>query len=215
MRTTPWLLLVVLALAMPVGVVEAEENDDAKALVERLGKPMREMIADGYHGKVVRLDEARQLVTLNKDVSLQCPEQVIPYPRARDIIMRNPDHIVALLDWDMTTLGDPLVDLGTLLGYWPEAGDPPERGGTNALTAQPGFPTRAQISERYARRRNVPLETIAWYEAFALWKTAAVLQQIFIRYVRGQTSDERFAEMGKRVPMLVGFAADVAGVDRD
>ncbi len=126
----------------------------------------------------------------------------------------NPDRIVALLDWDMTTLGDPLVDLGTLLGYWPEAGDPPERGGTNALTAQPGFPTRAEISERYARRRNVPLETIAWYEAFALWKTAAVLQQIYIRFMRGQTHDERFAELGKRVPMLIGFAADVVGVER-
>lgn len=52
--------------------------------------------ADGYHGKVVRLDEARQLVTLNEEISLQCPEQVIPYPRARDLIMQNPEHIVAL-----------------------------------------------------------------------------------------------------------------------
>jgi len=72
------------------------EPNAAREIVERLGKPMREMIADGYHGKVVRLDDARQLVTLNKDISFECPEQVIPYPRARDIILRNPDHIVAL-----------------------------------------------------------------------------------------------------------------------
>jgi Pyruvate/2-oxoacid:ferredoxin oxidoreductase delta subunit len=72
------------------------EPDPAKEVVESLGKPMRTMIADGYHGKVVRLDDARQLVTLDKEISLECPEQVIPYPRAHDIIMRNPDHIVVL-----------------------------------------------------------------------------------------------------------------------
>jgi ferredoxin len=72
------------------------EADAAKKVVESLGVPMRDMIADGYHGKVVRLDDARQLVTLEEEISLKCPEQVIPYPRARDIIMRNPDHIVAL-----------------------------------------------------------------------------------------------------------------------
>jgi Pyruvate/2-oxoacid:ferredoxin oxidoreductase delta subunit len=79
-----------------VGETEPLEPNAARDVVERLGKPMREMIADGYHGKVVPLDAARQLVTLDEEISLQCPEQVIPYPRARDIIMRNPDHIVAL-----------------------------------------------------------------------------------------------------------------------
>jgi Pyruvate/2-oxoacid:ferredoxin oxidoreductase delta subunit len=81
----------------PSGTEEGPlEPNAAREVVESLGKPMREMIADGYHGKVVRFDAARQLVTLNKDISVKCPEQVIPYPRARDIIMRNPDHIVAL-----------------------------------------------------------------------------------------------------------------------
>ncbi|MCP4006142.1 MAG: phosphotransferase family protein [bacterium] len=127
----------------------------------------------------------------------------------------NPDHIVALLDWDMTTLGDPLIDLGTLLGYWAEAGDPPERGATTALTAQPGFPTRRQIAERYAERRGVAIETIGWYEAFALWKTAVVLQQIYIRWVRGQTKDSRFEGLGERVHLLIRFAADVAKIDYD
>lgn len=122
----------------------------------------------------------------------------------------DPDHVVALLDWDMTTLGDPLIDLGTTLGYWVEKGDPPERGATLAVTAQPGFPTRQELRERYAERRDVDLARIPWYEAFAIWKTAVVLQQIYIRYVRGQTDDERFAQMGERVKVLIDIASDTA-----
>jgi aminoglycoside phosphotransferase (APT) family kinase protein len=126
----------------------------------------------------------------------------------------NPDRIVSVLDWDMTTLGDPLVDLGTLLGYWAQADDPPERGATAAVTAQPGFPTRREIAERYAHRRGLDIEAITWYEAFALWKTAVVLQQIYIRYVRGQTEDARFQALGERVPPLVQLAAGVLGRPR-
>jgi aminoglycoside phosphotransferase (APT) family kinase protein len=122
----------------------------------------------------------------------------------------DPDHITALLDWDMTTLGDPLIDLGTLLGYWSEAGDPAERGATLALTAQPGFPTRAELSERYAQLRGIDLASIPWYEAFAHWKTAVVLQQIYIRFVRGQTDDQRFEMLGNAVPMLIRVASEVA-----
>ncbi len=122
----------------------------------------------------------------------------------------NPDKIVAILDWDMTTLGDPLMDLGTLLAYWVEATDPPLRAPGAAMTAQPGFATRAEIAERYAERRGIDVATIDWYEAFALWKIAVIIQQIYIRYVRGQTSDARFAELGDRVPYLVKLARDVA-----
>jgi aminoglycoside phosphotransferase (APT) family kinase protein len=121
----------------------------------------------------------------------------------------DPDRVKSIFDWDMTTLGDPLVDLGTLLGYWSEPGDGADRSPTNALTNQPGFPARRELAERYAARRDVPLERIAWYEAFAIWKTAVVLQQIYIRFVRGQTTDERFRLMGPRIPTLVQLAADV------
>jgi len=122
----------------------------------------------------------------------------------------NPDKIVAVLDWDMTTLGDPLMDLGTLLGYWIEANDPPLRAPGAAMTAQPGFATRAELAERYAERRGIDVATIDWYEAFALWKIAVIIQQIYIRYVRGQTQDERFAQLGTRVPYLVKLARAVA-----
>ena len=122
----------------------------------------------------------------------------------------DPGRIVAVLDWDMTTLGDPLIDLGTLLGYWVQADDPPERGATVAVTAQEGFPTRAEIAARYSERRGIDVRTIAWYEVFALWKTAVVLQQIYIRFVRGQTRDDRFQAMGPRIPQLIRLAASTA-----
>ena len=125
---------------------------------------------------------------------------------------QNPDRITAILDWDMTTLGDPLVDLGTFLAYWVEADDPPARGATLAVTAQEGFPRRRELAERYAGRTGADLSVIPWYEAFAHWKTAVVVQQIYIRFRRGQTNDERFAMMAGRVPTLVELAATTARI---
>ena len=122
----------------------------------------------------------------------------------------DPDRITALLDWDMTTLGDPLIDLGTLLGYWAEADDPPERGAATAVTAQPGFPRRDELAQRYVELRGIDVASIPWYEAFAHWKTAVVLQQIYIRFVRGQTADARFEMLGTAVPMLIRMASEVA-----
>jgi len=119
----------------------------------------------------------------------------------------DPGRVVAVLDWDMTTLGDPLIDLGTLLGYWPEASDPPDR---LAIAMQPtylaGFPTRAEITQRYAARSGRDLAHLPFYETFALFKLAVVLQQIYVRFVRGQTQDDRFAAMGESVKRLAEIA---------
>ena len=121
----------------------------------------------------------------------------------------DPGRVVAVLDWDMTTLGDPRIDVGTLLGYWPEAGDPPER---LAIAMQPtyleGFPTRAEIIGRYAARSGRDLSGIGFFETFALFKLAVVLQQIYVRFLRGQTKDERFAVMGESVRRLGEIAIE-------
>lgn len=121
----------------------------------------------------------------------------------------DPGRVVAVLDWDMTTLGDPRIDVGTLLGYWPEASDPAER---LAIAMQPtyldGFPTRAEVVARYAARSGRDLGAIHFFETFALFKLAVVLQQIYVRFVRGQTKDERFAAMGESVRRLAEIASD-------
>jgi aminoglycoside phosphotransferase (APT) family kinase protein len=78
------------------------------------------------------------------------------------------------------------------------------------MTAQPGFAMRAQLAERYAARRGIEVGSIRWYEAFATWKIAVIIQQIYIRYLRGQTRDERFAHMGGRVAALIERAEAIA-----
>ena len=85
----------------------------------------------------------------------------------------------SIFDWDMATLGDPLIDLGTLLIYWPEPSDPPDasRAGHPGLTAM-GLPTRAEMIARYASLTGVDVATVRWWEAFALWKTVVVVQQL-------------------------------------
>jgi aminoglycoside phosphotransferase (APT) family kinase protein len=117
----------------------------------------------------------------------------------------DPDRVKSIFDWDMATLGDPLIDLGTLLGYWPEPDDPTPRAVRPTGSAGP-FPSRADITGRYAATTGLDMSRIDWYEAFALWKTAVVVQQIYIRYKRGQTQDTRFASYADRVPVLLDAA---------
>jgi aminoglycoside phosphotransferase (APT) family kinase protein len=118
----------------------------------------------------------------------------------------DPRRLVAVFDWDMTSLGDPLVDLGTLLGYWSQADDATPRGTGGGVTTLPGFPPRAEIAERYGRRTGSDLAALPWFETFALFKTAVVLEQIYARFVAGQTRDERFRALGDFVPMLASAA---------
>jgi aminoglycoside phosphotransferase (APT) family kinase protein len=116
-------------------------------------------------------------------------------------------RIVALFDWDQCTLGDPLVDLGLLLNYWTEASDPPERQAfAQAPTTLPGFYTRTEIVERYAKQSGRDVSDIAFYETFALWKTATVVMQLFVLYRNGQLQDERLADFGQRVGQLARTA---------
>ena len=124
----------------------------------------------------------------------------------------DPARVVAVLDWEMSALGDPLVDLGILLCYWPQANDPPERREyISPVTAMPGWPSRAEMVERYADGTGRDVSRIAYYEIFAIFKIAVVLQQIYHRYHLGQTSDPRFAGMEERVLGLVQVATELIG----
>ena len=112
----------------------------------------------------------------------------------------DPDHVKSVFDWDMATLGDPLVDLGTLLNYWPDPSDTDEnRPIYNPGMEKLGMPTRAEVVERYAATGAVDVDEVPWYEAFACWKTAVVLQQLYSRYVRGESTDARMASRGDKI----------------
>ncbi len=113
-------------------------------------------------------------------------------------------RIIAVLDWEMCTLGDPLTDLGTALAYWVQADDPadvrPARWGP---TAVPGSLTRLELLERYRAKTGRDVSQIVFYYVFALFKTAVIIQQIYYRYHHGLTRDERFASLGEVTRMLL------------
>jgi aminoglycoside phosphotransferase (APT) family kinase protein len=115
----------------------------------------------------------------------------------------DPTRIVAVLDWEMATLGDPLMDLGTTLGYWVEPGDPePLRQAAFGPTALPGSLTRSEVVARYEQQTGRPIPNPLFYYCFGLFKLAVIVQQIYARYVRGHTTDPRFAHLDQLVTLL-------------
>ncbi len=123
----------------------------------------------------------------------------------------DPARAVAVLDWDMCTRGDPLMDFGYLLTFWGEAGDPEAWIAAASMpTWREGFPSRAEAIRRYAEATGFDLSAIRWYHVFGTFKIAVVLQQIHIRFLRGQTQDQRFAVFGARVAALIDKAATLA-----
>ena len=110
----------------------------------------------------------------------------------------DPSRITGLLDWEMATVGDPLMDLGTALSYWIEASDPlPFQQLRFSPTTAPGFITRGEFVERYVERGGrMPVNPVYYY-VYGLFKLAVILQQIYYRYVSGHTTDERFAPLGE------------------
>jgi aminoglycoside phosphotransferase (APT) family kinase protein len=122
---------------------------------------------------------------------------------------QHPERLVAVFDWEMSAVGDPLVDLGIILCYWVHVAAA-ESDAISTVTKRRGWFGREEILDRYAARSNRSLEDIGLYEVFAVFKLAVVIQQIYARYVRGQTDDPRFAAMGERVVALAQMASELA-----
>jgi aminoglycoside phosphotransferase (APT) family kinase protein len=120
-------------------------------------------------------------------------------------------RLVAVLDWDMATLGDPLVDLGTLLAYWVQPDDPTYLVfGSEAVAIGDVMP-KAEVRERYALRTGFDVSNVSYYEGLALFRIAVIIEQIYARYVAGQTADERFAAFEPLAPLLAAAACELLG----
>ena len=122
----------------------------------------------------------------------------------------SPDRVVAVFDWEMSALGEPLVDLGMLLAYWVPSAPPEQRDALSPVTDRPGWLTRDELVDRYAAQSGRRLEALPYFEIFAFFKIAVVIQQIYYRYVQGQTTDARFATFGARVQYMARHAAHLA-----
>ena len=119
----------------------------------------------------------------------------------------DPGRCAAVYDWDMCTVGDPLADLGTLLALWNNRGDAPA-GMSPMPTQSLGFMSREEAVARYGERSGRDVSGVSYYDVFGTFKMAVVLQQIFYRFHRGQTRDERFASLGKLAEGLFGLASE-------
>jgi aminoglycoside phosphotransferase (APT) family kinase protein len=130
----------------------------------------------------------------------------------------DPSRIVAVLDWEMATVGDPLMDLGVMLGYWVDPDDPDElKLRTYGPTWLPGCLSRLEIVDRYARRSGRAVGPVHYHYVFALFKIAVIVQQIHRRWVDGHTRDPRFAGLGRSVRLLSGQAVraiELGRIDR-
>ena len=171
----------------------------------RLGKP------EGYvqrqvEGWIGRYEKSAtdEVLTMNKvadwlrsNLPTENSPSLIHNDYKYDNLVLNPDNlseIIAVLDWEMATVGDPLMDLGTTLGYWADA-DSPEILKAFSLTAFPGNMNREEVAQCYAEASSRNVDNILFYYVFGCYKIGVIVQQIYARYKKGFTKDPRFANL--------------------
>ncbi|MGH2877455.1 MAG: phosphotransferase family protein [Solirubrobacteraceae bacterium] len=120
-----------------------------------------------------------------------------------------PARLVAVLDWEMATIGDPLADVGYLMVHWVQTGDPPSRFTVGTVTSEPGFPSRGELLERYERRSGRHVANLDWYVVLALWKAAVFMEGNYRRAVEGATDDPFLKSFGEGVVELAERAQQV------
>ena len=121
-----------------------------------------------------------------------------------------PAQLIAIVDWEMATIGDPLADVGYMMINWTQADDPEGRKfDLQRVTARPGFPTRQEMVERYEERSGRPVQSLDWYVTLALWKAAAFMEGNYKRAITGATDDPYLKTFGDGVVELAQRALDV------
>ncbi|WP_349970811.1 phosphotransferase family protein [Pseudomonas caspiana] len=124
----------------------------------------------------------------------------------------NPMQIIGVLDWEMTTLGDPLMDLGNTLAYWIQADDPaPVQLMRRQPSHAPGMLTREQFVDYYAERSGIRIDNFDFYYTYGLFRLAGIVQQIYYRFFHGQTQDKRFAQFIHMNKLLEHMSLQVIG----
>ena len=206
-------------------LVELHAIDPEEAGLGDLGRPEgfleRQTQAWISRYDKARTDDVPEAGPLADWLSENIPESPSPTIIHNDFKLNNlvldPEDLTdvrAVLDWEMTTVGDPLFDLAVSLSYWAEPDDPEElKKVLPTVTSEPGFWSRDEFMGRYAEKSGRDLSEMHWYVTFGYFKLAGILQQIYARWKSGQTRDERFATFGSRVQALMEHADSLAGTD--
>jgi len=205
-------------------MVDLHSVDVSRSPLADLGKPagfVARQVAgwtERWHGS--KIAEVPEMEALSAWLAARIPADpaepsVVHGDFKLDNVLLNPldlGDVVAVFDWEMSALGDPLVDLGIFLAYWTPTAPPSQQDALTTVTDRPGYLSKEQVIERYASRSGRDVSAIRFYETFALFKIAVVIQQIFYRYKRGQTDDPRFATFGDRVAYLARQAETLASL---
>jgi aminoglycoside phosphotransferase (APT) family kinase protein len=203
-----------LSTALIDNLARLHSLDYKAAGLSELGRP-EGYVARQVHGWIKRYGDAQTDAIAEMDHVARWLADSLP-PESGAALVHNdykydnlildpadPTRIVALLDWEMATVGDPLMDLGTTLGYWVQADDPKEfRAGAFGPTSLPGSLSRTELAARYLEMTGRGESNVLFYYCFGLFKIAVIVQQIYARYVRGHTRDQRFASLNERVTAL-------------
>ncbi|ETP67412.1 hypothetical protein G159_17315 [Planococcus glaciei CHR43] len=169
-----------------IGRYERSKTDDIPE-VEELAEWMRTHIPDSLEPAIIHYDFKLNNSMFSADFS----------------------ELTGLFDWEMTTVGDPLADLGAAMSYWIQADDPEllkTAFGKAPVTVGKGFYSRDEFIARYAEQSGRDVSTIDFYLTFAYFKLAVICQQIYYRYKKGQTTDARFAHFGDFTKSLIQYA---------
>ena len=196
-----------IARSLASTLAELHQVDFKKAGLENLGKP------NGYvkrqiEGWTDRYSNARTDEIAEMDFAAQWLLDKMPEESGASLIHNDfkYDNVVldendwttisAVLDWEMATLGDPLMDFGTSLGYWINISDPPFMKQMQlSPTTLPGNPSRSEFASWYEAASGKKLDNLVYYYVYGLFKIAVIIQQIYYRYTQGHTKDPRFASL--------------------
>jgi aminoglycoside phosphotransferase (APT) family kinase protein len=195
------------------------ETEELKTLGQPVGFVRRQVQGwtKRWHGsKTSELNEMEELASwLEKNLPPETEKHSIVHGDYKlDNVMfdENLSRVIAIFDWEMTALGDPLVDVGILLAYWVHVCALAQQSDSiPCVTNREGYFTREQLIERYANKTDFDVSCILFYEVFAVFKLAVVLQQIFYRFHKGQTDDPRFAHLDNHVTALANLATQLLG----
>lgn len=197
-------------------LVQLHSIDYRKTALVDMVKPegFMERQVDGWIRRYesAKIEDIQEVVEITEWLRNHLPQSgestIIHYDYKLNNAMFSEDYqeMVGLFDWEMTTVGDPLADLGAALSYWMQPDDPKMMLyglGEPPITTQEGFYTRQQFIERYAEKSGRDVSNIHYYLTFAYFKLAVICQQIYFRYAKGQTKDKRFAHMGEFAKVLI------------